>query len=294
MKYANLHLHSIYSDGVLTPMELCQKAKEMGYSALSLTDHNTDSGWADFKAACEATGMDYILGQECAALGDGYNFHIVAYDFDPTAPAMAEYIKNEEETMMRVTKAKFDACIEQGLFGGITWQEVLDKFPNRLWICNEQVFATLVEKTEMTQGDYWTFARGFNGQKVDVEKTNRKYTAKEMITVIRDAGGIPSLAHPHKQTHHLPWLYDLGLLCVEYDHPDLTPYDAAEARAFALSHKMYLSGGTDHTGLLANHAAERKLPPDFEKSCFLIPLDMDVRCGTTKEEFEMLKNRVLG
>ena len=37
-KYANLHLHSIYSDGIATPEELCQIVKEMGYRALALTD----------------------------------------------------------------------------------------------------------------------------------------------------------------------------------------------------------------------------------------------------------------
>lgn len=295
MKYANLHLHSTYSDGVLTPMELCQKAKELGYGALSLTDHNTDSGWADFKAACEATGMDYILGQECTARGDGYDFHIVAYDFDPTAPAMAEYIKNEEDTMMSKTKAQFDACIEKGLFGGITWQEVLDKFPNRLWICNEQVFATLVEKTEMTQADYWPFIKNFNGQRqVSYTATNRKYTAKEMIKVIRDAGGIASLAHPHNQTQHLPWLHDLGLMCVEYDHPDIDCNDGVEAYKFAKEHGMYLAGGTDHTGLLANHTAERGYPASFDPRKNICAYDKDVRNGVTKEEFEALKNRIYG
>ncbi len=43
-KYANLHLHSIYSDGIATPEELCQIVKEMGYRALALTDHETIAG----------------------------------------------------------------------------------------------------------------------------------------------------------------------------------------------------------------------------------------------------------
>ena len=49
MKFANLHLHSIYSDGAQTPDELFTKAKEMGYGALAITDHNTVTGWDDFK-----------------------------------------------------------------------------------------------------------------------------------------------------------------------------------------------------------------------------------------------------
>lgn len=44
MKYANLHLHSMYSDGVCTPEELCALAVKKGYGAVALTDHETTRG----------------------------------------------------------------------------------------------------------------------------------------------------------------------------------------------------------------------------------------------------------
>ena len=99
MKYANLHLHTNYSDGVLTPLELCRKAKAMGYGALAITDHNTVSGWKAFRTAAEAESMGYLLGMDCNVMDTGRNFHIVAYDFDPTAPGIAAYIRTNEETM---------------------------------------------------------------------------------------------------------------------------------------------------------------------------------------------------
>ena len=51
MKYANLHLHSVHSDGVYTPRELCEIAKKMGYGGIALTDHDTVSGCAAMKKA---------------------------------------------------------------------------------------------------------------------------------------------------------------------------------------------------------------------------------------------------
>ena len=54
MKYANLHLHSTYSDGVLTPEQLVHIGKSLGYRALALTDHETDGGVSRFMEVARA------------------------------------------------------------------------------------------------------------------------------------------------------------------------------------------------------------------------------------------------
>ena len=48
MKYANLHLHSVYSDGIFTPQELCALAKGKGYQAVALADHETVRGTTSY------------------------------------------------------------------------------------------------------------------------------------------------------------------------------------------------------------------------------------------------------
>ena len=63
-QYANLHLHSTHSDGVYTPAELVRIAKDEGYRALALTDHDTTSGNADMRLECEKAGLDFIFGCE--------------------------------------------------------------------------------------------------------------------------------------------------------------------------------------------------------------------------------------
>ena len=93
MKYGNLHLHTVFSDGVLTPEELCAKAKEMGYGALAITDHHTVRGHARFVAAAEAEGLEYLLGIECTGNYGGHNHHIVGYGIDSTEPRMAKYLQ---------------------------------------------------------------------------------------------------------------------------------------------------------------------------------------------------------
>ena len=63
-KYANLHSHSTHSDGVYTPEELARIAKDEGYTALAITDHDVATAYPELKAACDALGMESRLGCE--------------------------------------------------------------------------------------------------------------------------------------------------------------------------------------------------------------------------------------
>ena len=62
--YANLHTHSTHSDGQFSPSQLARVAKEEGYRALSLTDHDTATGFGELKAECDKLGMECIFGTE--------------------------------------------------------------------------------------------------------------------------------------------------------------------------------------------------------------------------------------
>ncbi len=295
MKYGNLHLHSVYSDGVLTPLELCRKAKEIGYKALCITDHNNTDCFESFEKAAKETGMCYVLGMEGNGIYQNYNCHIVGYDFDKTYPKMAEYLKYHRDSMYAVTKAKFDALTKDGYISYISWNDVLEDAPEGCWICNEQVFASLVKRTGITQANYREFFLKFRAAKTSEDIPDIRYlSAEEMIKLIRNAGGIASLAHPHEITRFIPEFYPMGLNCIEYDHPDIDETDIAAVLGFAKGKKIYLSGGTDHTGLLSNFPFERETDPDDRDACFLVPLTSDVRNGVTEEEFYNIKNRIYG
>jgi len=300
MKFANLHLHSMYSDGVLTPKELCKKAKAMGYGAISLTDHYTDAGTDAIAKAADAVGLSYIRGMECTGLDEnGTSFHIVAYDFDPTANGIASYIKRYHENALITMEAKVKKMLGDGVISGIVWQDVLDAFPSDVWLCNEHIFFVLCQKAGYDQTGYWDYIKRFHGAKVDTPKLI-KPSAEQMIRDIVDAGGVASLAHPHHQTQYLPKLYAMGLRCVEIDHPDIDAKDASEALAFARNHGMYVSGGTDHTGRLANHSWQRgDQPGRAERVAALgetVPLanNTEVFSGVSEADFLALKNRIYG
>ena len=104
--YANLHLHSIHSDGRYTPEELARIAKELGFGAIALTDHDTVTGNYPLKEACDAYGLDWIYGSEiCARLKTvGKLMHLTAFHFDPEYPPLKEYLWQMSE---RYADAKF-------------------------------------------------------------------------------------------------------------------------------------------------------------------------------------------
>jgi len=86
----DLHTHSTYSDGVLTPAELVRRAASRGVNLLALTDHDEIGGLAE--AALAAIGSDLLLvpGVEISTVWNGQTIHIVGLDIDVHAPALVD------------------------------------------------------------------------------------------------------------------------------------------------------------------------------------------------------------
>ena len=64
MQLCDLHVHSNYSDGTLTPAQIVREAQTIGLSAVALTDHNTVAGLGDFLRAAEGTALEAVPGIE--------------------------------------------------------------------------------------------------------------------------------------------------------------------------------------------------------------------------------------
>ena len=79
----DLHAHSHYSDGTLSPVQLLDLAEEKGLFALALTDHNTVAGLAEFMAAAEGRSLEAVPGVEFSADYLGIELHILGLFMDP-------------------------------------------------------------------------------------------------------------------------------------------------------------------------------------------------------------------
>ncbi|HNH85780.1 MAG TPA: PHP domain-containing protein, partial [Solirubrobacterales bacterium] len=76
--YVELHCHSSFSflDGASSPLELAEKAAELGYPALALTDHDGVWGSMEFAVACKGAGIRAITGTELTVEEGGRLFHL--------------------------------------------------------------------------------------------------------------------------------------------------------------------------------------------------------------------------
>ena len=296
-KYANLHLHSIYSDGIASPEELCKIVREMGYHALALADHETAAGYARLKKAADEAGLETLIGAEFYAdLPDGRGVHLTGYDFDPTEPRLQAHFTRRADEAERTMRAWLAACQQAGLFREITWNDVLSAAPEHAWLCNEHIFSALMRQAGYTQKDYWAFRSDLFSARPACLPASVPLSTQEAIDMIRGAGGVTFLAHPHGLTDSLPLLWSQGLRGAEYDHPNIDDCDSEQVRQFARTHDFYLSGGTDHTGRPGNNMARGDWPlVDGKRADMsLVPYDSDVVCGVTQQEFQNIKRRVFG
>lgn len=282
--YANLHTHSIHSDGKYSPRQLVSIAKEEGYGAMAVTDHDTVTANPEVAACCRELGMEYIFGAELTS-GE---FHIVALDFDPEYPEMKAYLEKMVQRQQHETKTVLQWALDKGGITGITWEDVVEHNRGISWLCNEHVFRTLKSKGLLSDRDYYDFyVTHFYLQRREVTQLYDFLAPRDMIGLIRRAGGIPILAHPHGQLDRVEELVSYGLQGIEVYHPDMHPEEQRQALAIAYEKGLFISGGTDHSGLCGGMYSSFDVPE--ESTYYLEPQSH----GTLEEHFRELQNRKL-
>ena len=252
--YANMHLHSTHSDGVYSPTELVRIAKDEGYRALAITDHDTASAYPELKAACEREGMECLFGVEFSVV-EPSDFHIVGFGFDPEYPKMKEYLANMAIRQTDNTKCCFDEAVRTGGIAGITWDEVLEYNTGIPWLCNNHVFNAMKAKGLIREDEYMAwFDKNFRHQRALFPP---KYSFKplgELVNLIKMAGGFAVCAHPSKR--HLgmiDMLLSAGIEGLEVLHPDLSEEEKELSRKICLERGLFISGGSDHSGLCGGY-----------------------------------------
>lgn len=94
MHYADLHIHSCYSDGSQTPMQIIAQARQAGVRLLSVTDHNIVQGTLEAAPLAAEAGLAFIGGVEIDALHEGRDIHILCYGADLGDEALLTHIRH--------------------------------------------------------------------------------------------------------------------------------------------------------------------------------------------------------
>lgn len=253
---SDMHTHTTFSDGNLTPEELVAAAKAAGLSYLAITDHDTVDGIGHLyeNGFFPIKGLGFIPGVEFSAHHPEREIHILGYNIDIYYSELADKL-NE---VMEARWSRFSEMVERLCSMGykLSETEVLTIAGSSKSISRSHIARILVKK-----GYFETIREAFS---VLLQKGKPAYVPhyrlepKEIIALIKAAGGTPVLAHPKlvKDDALVEELCQSGIEGLEVFYPQ---HDAADTKRYLEMTKRYgllVAGGSDFHGYATRFPTE--------------------------------------
>jgi len=246
MQFADLHLHTAFSDGTYSPEELAAQASRLGFSAVALTDHDTVEGCARTDAACRTAGLEFIPGVELTAEQDGAEIHILGYLMDTSnarflgevAEFQAVRQNRIREMVSRLNRLDIPLDVEAVL---------------AIANCNSPG-RPHVARALVKGGHCGTMDEAFER----FLKKNRpawvpkfKMSTETAMELIHHAGGVAVMAHPglNRSDEVIPALVEAGMDGIECFHTKHTNAMSEYYLEIAEQHHLLVTGGSDCHGM---------------------------------------------
>ena len=240
----DLHVHTRWSDGELSPEETVQRAASLGLHTIAITDHDTLAGVPPAIDASRYLGLECITGVEVSCeLAEG-EAHFLGY-----------FVQTRQETPLSRTLARFRASrleraqliVERLARLGLPleWSD-LEALSH-----GESIGRPHVAQEMVRRGYVQTVAEAFerylhrNGP---AYIPRLKVAPEEAIELIHDAGGVAVLAHPLGIMDVVGWLAGKGLDGLEAYYPGYSAEVSGQITAVAQRYGMIVTGGSDYHG----------------------------------------------
>jgi len=187
----DLHTHSSCSDGSLLPADLVARAADAGVGALALTDHDTVAGIAEASAASIRLGVTLVPGVEVSAAWRHQSIHILGLWIDPSAAALQEALRAQEDRRHARMRRICAALTKAGLPGGelLSAVEANPGVPTRSHLAAALVAGGHVPRAEDA-------FRKYLGRGKRAHVAADWPSVEEVVALILKAGGVASMAHP--------------------------------------------------------------------------------------------------
>jgi len=244
--YADLHLHTHFSDGTYSPEELAGHGKRCELSIMSLTDHDTVDGCDRMADACRELGIEFITGTELTCEWEGTELHLLGYFIDTRHPLLRQSMK------------RFQQVRRNRIFEMVQRLNKMD-----ITITAEQVFELAncdspgrphLARTLVRNGTCASLDEAFER----FLKHNRpawvpkyKMTAPEAIDLVHQVGGLAVLAHPglYRADEVIPPLSEAGLDGIECFHSRHSTNAIEHYLRVAARFRLLPTGGSDCHGM---------------------------------------------
>lgn len=241
----DLHIHTTASDGAFSPRETVKLAYQKGISYLAITDHDTIAGLAEAAEECSRYELNFFPGIEFSTVYEECELHILGYNFDWTNKRMTETVVQLQNARVNRIEKMVAKLAELGIDIGL--EEVSQKAsaPN---IGRVHLALALMDQGIVSSIDE-AFAKLLNrGCPAFVPRC--KLTPCLALEIIKEAKGIPVLAHPGLSgcDQLIPLLVDMGLQGIEVFHPRHTKNDEDIYLHMAQKYSLIITGGSDFHG----------------------------------------------
>jgi predicted metal-dependent phosphoesterase TrpH len=240
----DLHVHTTVSDGDYTPAQIVDLACRSGLSAVAITDHDVVGGVAPARQAA-AGRLEIIAGVEITAEFRGRELHLLGYFFRPDDEALNLAL----ESLRRSRIDRFREMVERLRALGIPLETDVIAGVNDSMVLGRRHLAALLVRCGRAATVGQAFQRYLrDGGRACVPK--RCVPAAHAISLVREAGGVASWAHPTYDCteESLRELRGLGLEAVEVDYPSCRPSRRGELRIWASRLELAVTGGSDCHG----------------------------------------------
>ncbi len=189
---ADLHCHSVVSDGTLTPEDLAARAKANGVELWSLTDHDEISGQHRAAAAARSQGMAYLTGTEISVTFAGNTVHIVGLGFAPDNAALAQGLAATRGGRGERAQEMAAQLAQVGIHGAY---EGALKFVGNPELISRTHFARFLVETQVCRDTNEVFRKYLTEGKPGYVP-HRWATLGDAVRWINEAGGLAVIAHP--------------------------------------------------------------------------------------------------
>jgi len=251
MPRIDLHLHTIFSDGSHSPTEVIHFAHDAGVTALAITDHDTVEGIPESLTAGNSLGIEIIPGIELSSRFEGLEIHILGYFFDWENATLLDRLTKQQASREQRNPRVVEKLNKLGL--ELSYKEVKTKAgPGS--VGRPHIAEVLIEK-----GYVKTTKEAFDRYIADGRPAHiprELPDSSEAITWIRDAGGVPVLAHPYWTNRKGPGLHTMchklkeaGLMGIEVFYSTHTRRQTSEYLELARKLGLIMTGGSDFHGI---------------------------------------------
>lgn len=243
-RQVDLHTHTFFSDGTLSPEALVALAAERQLAAIAITDHDSIEALARARAAAAGL-LELVPGIELSSLLDGADLHILGYFVDPENPRLMSRLARFREERRERALSIVERLAALGL--GVDREEVLalagPGVVGRPHVAQAMVRAGHVESVDEA---FRRYLRA-DGQAFVPRPA---FASEEAIALVHAAGGVSVLAHPGSQMADavIERLAAAGLRGVEVWHPQHHPGAVRRFRALAARLSLLETGGSDFHG----------------------------------------------